>query len=252
MKPNWHTMIGVTTAVLVSILVLQPGHNTVSAQGQTGSDQSQRTLNVSGTGQVSARPDTAIVTLGVQTEAEQASAALSENNQQMQAVIDALKQAGVAAEDIQTQVINLQPRYEQPPAPGPSALPGTPKLVGYVATNTVEATVRELDMLGKLLDAAVQAGSNQIQGIRFEVSNPATLLDQARAAAWQDAQHKAEQLADLAGGKLGVVLTINETSQTPRPVVMGAIQAAAPAAVPVEPGTQTIEINVQVTWSLVE
>jgi uncharacterized protein YggE len=252
MKHNWHTLIGVTTAVILSILVLQPGRDTVSAQGQTGLDQTQRTLNVSGAGQVSARPDTAIVTLGVQTEAEQANAALSQNNQQMQAVINALKQGGVAAEDIRTQVINLQPRYEQPPAPSPSALPGTPNLIGYVATNTVEVTVRELDTLGELLDAAAQAGSNQIQGIRFEVSDPATFLDQARAAAWQDAQHKAEQLADLAGAKLGMVLTINETSQTPRPVVMESVRAAAPAAVPVEPGTQTIEIDVQVTWSLVE
>ena len=252
MKRNWKMIISVATTVFVSALVLQPGHDSVSAQGQTGSNQAQRTLNVSGTGQVSAQPDTAIVTLGVQTEAEQASAALSENSQQMQAVIDALKKAGVAAEDIRTQVINLQPRYEQPPAPGPSSLPGTPKLVGYVATNSVEVTVRKLDTLGALLDTAVQAGSNQIQNIRFEVSNPASLLDQARASAWQDAQHKAEQLASLAGAKLGVVLTISETSQTPRPVVLEAVRAAAPAAVPVEPGTQTIQANVQVTWSLVE
>jgi uncharacterized protein YggE len=251
MKRNWQMIPTVLAAVLVAVLLLQPGYDTVSAQAETGSIQSQRTLNVSGSGQVSARPDTAIVTLGVQTEAEQANVALSENSQQMQAVIDALKKAGVAAEDIQTQVINLQPRYEQPPAPGPSTLPGTPKLVGYVATNTVEVTVRQLGTLGELLDAAVQAGGNQIEGISFEVSNPATLLDQARAAAWQDAQHKAEQLAGLAGAKLGEVLSITESSQTPRPVLQ-AVQAAPAAAVPVEPGTQTIEVDVQVTWSLAQ
>jgi uncharacterized protein YggE len=251
MKRNWQMIPTVLAAVLVSVLLLQPGYDTVSAQAETGSIQSRRTLNVSGSGQVSARPDTAIVTLGVQTEAEQANVALSENSQQMQAVIDALKKAGVAAEDIQTQVINLQPRYEQPPAPGPSTLPGTPKLVGYVATNTVEVTVRQLGTLGELLDAAVQAGGNQIEGISFEVSNPATLLDQARAAAWQDAQHKAEQLAGLAGAKLGEVLSITESSQTPRPVLQ-AVQAAPAAAVPVEPGTQTIEVDVQVTWSLAQ
>ena len=251
MKRNWQMIPTVLAAVLVSVLLLQPGYDTVSAQAETGSIQSQRTLNVSGSGQVSARPDTAIITLGVQTEAEQANVALSENSQQMQAVIDALKKAGVAAEDIQTQVINLQPRYEQPPAPGPSTLPGTPKLVGYVATNTVEVTVRQLGTLGELLDAAVQAGGNQIEGISFEVSNPATLLDQARAAAWQDAQHKAEQLAGLAGAKLGEVLSITESSQTPRPVLQ-AVQAAPAAAVPVEPGTQTIEVDVQVTWSLAQ
>jgi uncharacterized protein YggE len=250
MKRNWQMIASVATAVFIFALVLQPANDIASAQGQTGSNQSQQTISVSGTGQVSARPDMAIITLGVQTEAEQASAALSQNNQQMQAVIDALKKAGIAAEDIQTQVINLQPRYEQPPAPAPSGLPGTPKLVGYVATNTVEVTVRKLDTLGELLDAAVQAGSNQIQGIRFEVSNPASLLDQARTMAWQDAQHKAEQLAGLAGGKLGAVLTITETSQTPRPVVLQTVQAARVAAVPVEPGTQTIDVSVQVTWSL--
>jgi uncharacterized protein YggE len=252
MKRNWQNIASVATAVFISALVLQPVNDIVAAQGQTGSNQSQRTINVSGTGQVSARPDTAIITLGVQTEAEQASAALSQNNQQMQAMIDALKNAGVAAEDIRTQVINLQPRYEQPSSPTPSALPGTPKLVGYIATNTVEVTVRKLDTLGQLLDTAVQAGSNQIQGIRFEVSNPASLLDQARSSAWQDAQHKAEQLASLAGAKLGTVITISETSQTPRPVVLETVQAARAAAVPVEPGTETIEVSVQVTWSLAE
>jgi uncharacterized protein YggE len=237
-------LIGTTMVVLlVTMLALQPQYGPVSAQ--TGGNEPQRTINVSGTGQASAVPDIAVVTLGVQTEAEQASAALSQNNERMQAVINAVKEAGVAQEDIQTQAIQLQPRLEQP---RPQEVT-PPNVVGYVATNTIQVTVRKLDNLGQMLDAAVQAGSNLIENISFQVSDPAELLDRAREAAWQDAQHKAEQLAKLAGAKLGDVLTINESSSTPIPVVVE--RAAAPAAaVPIQPGTQMIEVDIQVTWAL--
>ena len=211
--------------------------------------EARRTVSVSGTGQASATPDLAVVSLGVQTQAEEASEALSQNNEQMQAVIDALQEAGVAPADIQTQVIRLSPRYEQP-TPQAGAQQGPPELVGFMATNIVEVTVREIDGLGDLLDTAIQAGGNQIQGIRFEVEDPAELFDLAREAAWADAMHKAEQLAELSDSTLGAVLTINESSRTPGPVIERAVGAGV--AAPIEPGTQLIEINLQVTWLLTE
>ena len=211
----------------------------------------ERTLSVSGTWEASAQPDIAVVTLGVETEAESAEEALDENSEQMQDLIDALEEADIPAEDIQTQAIRLQPRYEEsrPAEPGDEEGP-TRELIGYTATNTVEVRVRDIGSLGSLLDTAVEAGGNRIQGIRFEVSETADLVDEAREAAWEDAEHKAEQLVKLADVELGDVLTINESSRVPRPVVREQFEAEAAAAVPIEPGTRTISVDIQVTWML--
>lgn len=215
---------------------------------QTGDSEPLRTVSVSGQGQVDAQPDVAVVRMGVQTEAESAEQALRDNSSRMQALLDALRNAGISSEDIQTQTVQLQPRYEdQPQQQGQGA---TRTLAGYVATNTVQVRARDLDNLGTLLDAAVEAGGNTIEGIRFEVSDTTGLLDQAREAAMNDARHKAEQLASLAGASLGDVLTINE-SGVPRPTAARETVALSQAqAVPIEPGTQSIDVSIQVTWLL--
>jgi uncharacterized protein YggE len=244
--------IRIFSAVMVLLLLvalpLQLVTNQVSAQTPSTDQQTQRTISVSGSGEISVQPDTAVITIGVETQAQEASQALSDNNQQMSAVVSGLEKAGVAAKDIQTQVVQLQPVYEQTQQGQTSPTTGT-TLVGYRATNLVEVRTQQLDTLGQLLDTAVQAGANRIQSISFEVSNPSAVLDQARQAAWQDAQHKASQLAELAGAQLGDVLSITESSQPPVPLIEQAFAGAA-AAVPIQPGTQTVQVNIQVTWLL--
>jgi uncharacterized protein YggE len=143
--------------------------------------------------------------------------------------------------------VQLYPRYEQQP-PQPQA--ASQRLLGYTAANIVEVQVQNLDRLGQILDTAVQAGGNTIEGIRFEVSNSQQILDQARETAMEEARRKAEQLVSLAGAELGEVLTITDTSRTPRPVVSQERLEAVSAVVPIEPGTQTVEVDVQVTWLL--
>jgi uncharacterized protein YggE len=244
-------IVGATLAVLLlAALPLQLGTSQLAAQTPTPApdQQVQRTIAVSGTGQVSATPDTVVVTIGVETQAPEASQAMSDNSQEMSAVVSALEDAGVASKDIQTQVVQLQPQYKQS-SPG-ATTPVTPTLVGYVATNLVQVRTQELDTLGQLLDAAVQAGANRIQSISFEVSDSAALLDQAREAAWTDAEHKASQLAELAGAQLGEVITITESSQPPAPIVERAAVPSGAGGVPIEPGTQTVQVSVQVTWQL--
>lgn len=242
-------------ALLLSALLFSTQPILAQEQPPVTGEELPRNINVSGIGVVNAQPNMAIVSLGVETQAEEASAALAQNNEQMQALIDTLREAGIAEEEIQTQTVRLQPQYAQAPDPNQpqaSDRPTTPEIIGYVATNTVEVRVRDLSMVGELLDAAVQAGGNQIQGIRFDLSDPTAALDQAREVAWQDACHKAEQLATLADAALGPVLTISEFSQTPIPLAQDVATArgAAEAAVPVQPGAQQIQVNVQVTWQL--
>jgi uncharacterized protein len=242
----------ILTASLVVLLgvalLFQAGVPRIAAQ-EDDDDSVQRTINVSGTGQVSAEPDRAVITVGVETQAEEASAALSQNSEEMQAIIDALLEAGITQENIQTRVVQLNPRYDsEPREPGQPS--GPPEIVGYSATNLAEVRVTDLDIMGQVLDSAAQAGANRISNISFEVSDPSDLMDQAREAAWADALHKAEQLTELSGDELGDVLRMRESSQAPGPVLGRGGVAEEAASVPVEAGTQTITVNLDVTWLL--
>jgi uncharacterized protein YggE len=201
-----------------------------------------RTVQVSGTGMVQVQPDTAVVSLGVQTDADTARAALSQNNTNVQSLLSSLTKAGIASKDIQTQTLRLVPRYE--------TKNNTQTLVGYTATNVVQVRTNKLDSLGSLLDQAVSNGANTIENISFEVSDPEKWSDQARQTAVENARHKAEQLAKLTGATLGPIQEIQETSNTPGPVIQSLAPVAQAAAVPVSPGSQSISVDVQVTWTL--
>ncbi|MFP4345151.1 MAG: SIMPL domain-containing protein [Anaerolineales bacterium] len=230
--------------VLLAVPLLLAGCDVPTTGAGVRADTDQRTISVVGVGQASAAPDRAVVVVGVETEAETAEAALSRNNAQMGDLIAALVEAGIPEEDIQTRTVNLRPRYQEvrPEDGAPSR-----EVTGYVATNTVEVTIEVLEDLGELLDTAIRAGGNRIENVRFEISDPAQLLDDAREAAWTDAQEKAMQLVTLAGAELGPVQSINESTRTPRPV-RGVEMEEAARAVPVQPGTENIEVELQITW----
>jgi hypothetical protein len=232
--------------IIMSALWIQNGLAETNQQQTTpGSDENIHTVMVTGNGRVSASPDAAVVQLGVQTEAETAEEALNENNQRVQSLLDAISATGVARDDIQTQSIRLFPRYE-------FHEDGTRTLTGYEASNLIRIRVRELESLGITLDEAVQAGSYTIENIQFEITDPTSLMEQARQLAMENARSKAEQLAALADSDLGAVIRIVESSGAPSPTVQREFSLAAEeaSAVPVEPGTQEISVNVQVTWML--
>jgi uncharacterized protein YggE len=221
-------------------------------QPPIGPEPQARSVTVSGSGQINVQPDVGVVVVGVQTEAAEAGNVLAQNNEQMQAVIDALTEAGVAEDDIQTQTVQLQPIRPMPPPDQPFPAPGVTQAMtptSFVATNLVQVRVRAVEDLGTVLDAAVEAGANRVESIRFEVSNPLEALVQARDAAWEDARQKAEQLVGLADAELGEVLTINEATTFPFPT-FETYAAFDVAAVPVQPGAQTVTVNIQVTWRL--
>jgi uncharacterized protein YggE len=229
----------------VLILLIGCTPPTSSAQALPDDETVARSIQVQGKGTVSAQPDVATLRLGVQTEAGTADEALAQNNEKMQSLITALEDAGVTADNIQTQSVRLRPRYEEP---GPDG--GTREVSGYVASNLVEVRIEDLNALGSILDSAVQAGGNRIEGIQFEIGDTTELQNQAREAAWEDARHKAEQLASLADAELGAVMRINESSNLPRPVVREEMAMDRAAAVPIEPGTQNVDIEVNVEWEI--
>jgi uncharacterized protein len=229
--------------------LLQTGpENSVVAQAPTPSPfEPVRSVSVNGVGQVNVTPDEAIVVIGVETQAEAAGEAVTQNNTLMEDVLDALRAAGVQTVDIQTRNLRLFPRYEAERQPQPG---GLGDIIGYTAANQVEVRVRQVANVGEVIDAAIMAGANTIDGIHFEVSNPEQALDRAREAAFSDALRKAEQLAELADASLGNVMTITEYSRSPRPVIQEAMAMDAAAQIPIQAGTETIEVELQVIWYL--
>lgn len=228
----------------VGLTLLSPPPLPVAAQTGQTTNNNLATIEVSGQGQVQAEPDQAVVRLGVQTEADTAETALEENNERMTAVISATIEAGIDESDISTEGFRLQPVYET------SNNGQSRELVGYQATNLVRVMVTDLQLLGGLLDTAVSAGSNNVQGIEFQISNRAELEAEAREAAINNAEAKAEQLTQLAGAELGPVHTILEMGGG-GPIPLGVADQAAPeSSVPIQTGTQTITANVHVVWEI--
>jgi uncharacterized protein YggE len=201
-----------------------------------------RQVTVAGHGEVKGRPDTATVQIGVETEAPTAKDALAQNTAQAQALQKKLADLGVAAKDIQTSNFGISPAYGSDGR----------QVTGYHVTNSVMVTIRDLDQAGALLDEVVQAGANSIYGINFSISDQQKLLEQARAQAVADAKARAAQLAAAGGAAVGDMLVLSENANVPVPLPMAAraAEAAPSSAVPVQPGEQSISVDIQVTFGL--
>ena len=225
-------------AALLAALTLAPS---LAAHAETPPPS----LTVTGTGSVSATPDTGRISAGVVTEARGAADAVRANTTAVQQLFAALDKTGIPRKDVQTRGFSLSPLYaNQPKRTEP------PEIVGYRAENTIEVSVQGVEKVGSVLDRLVTAGANQLGGISFSVGDPDPSLDEARRKAIADARRKAELYAAAAGVKLGRVLRIEEES-APRPgpwVPMARMEAAVP--VPVAPGQLELAVTATVTWSL--
>ncbi len=205
-----------------------------------------RTLSVTGTGRAVLTPDIAYVSIGVRTEKKTASEALRQNNARAQRVIDTLTGFGVKEEDIRTTNFSvwLSRHYDND---------GKVVSTTYVVQNTVYVTVRNLDTLGDLLDAVVQAGANDVDSIQFDVADKTAALAAAQRAAVENARAQAENVAAAAGVDLGEVQTISFASHVPQTVdvrKMDFAMAAAESSVPVQAGQMTITVTVSMVYGL--
>jgi uncharacterized protein YggE len=216
-------------------------------------DSKPGTIAIDGRGEVVSAPDTASVNAGVETEAQTARGALTANTTAMTALIAALKAAGVEPKDIQTAGFSVSPEYVYPDRDNNSGATPPPRITGYQVHNGVNVKVRKLDTLGTILDQIVSVGANTINAVDFSVADPARLLDEARKAAFVDAEAKAKIYTEAAGIGLGRVLSISENAGEPAPRPMALRAMAAPmagAAVPVEAGQLTFDVDVSVQWEL--
>ena len=198
----------------------------------------QHSIIVSGNGAVTSVPDRAQISFGVSSDGKTASAALRANGVEMTKVIAALKAQGIAAADIKTEVVSLSPRYSQ----------NGEGIVGYTATNSVGVTLRSIAKAGTVIDAAVDAGANQVSGPNLTRGDQSALYRSALRVAIANAKAKAQTIAKASGLTLRRITDVSE-SGGPTPISDSAkVGVAGPT--PIEPGTQLVQATVTVTFAV--
>ena len=198
----------------------------------------ERSISVSGQGSVQAVPDQAGFTFGVSTRAKTAAQALQQNSADMRKVIDALEAAGIKAAALQTSSVSLTPLTSE----------DGQTIVGYSASNSVSATIDDISFAGQIVDSAVAAGANQVDGPALTVADQDALYRSALKKAVADARTKAETLADASGLHVGAVRSVAEGGTSGPVPFADAARASAPT--PIEPGTQEITATVTVVFDV--
>ncbi|WP_028928094.1 SIMPL domain-containing protein [Pseudoxanthomonas suwonensis] len=202
-------------------------------------------LSVSAQAEASRAPDIATVSAGVVTQAADGNTAMRQNAEQMNRVLAAIRAAGVADRDVQTSGINLHPQYRyeenQPP-----------RITGYQASNTVNVKLRDVAKMGKVLDALVASGANQINGPSFGIDDPEPLYDQARVEALRRARDRAETYAKALDLRVRRIVSISEGGAAmPVPMPrMAMMKADAYESTPVAAGESSVSVNLDVVFEL--
>ena len=204
-------------------------------------------LDVTATGESSRVPDVATISAGVVTRAATAGAAIQENSARMDRVLAALKRADVKDRDVQTSSINLNPEYRyQESRP--------PQLVGYSASNQVSIRFRDIRKSGRILDALVAEGANQINGPTLTIDQPDAALDEARTDAIQKGRARADLYARSLGKRVVRIVSVSEGGGNyypPPPMPMAERSMAASVAdTKIVPGEQKLQATVSMVFEL--
>jgi uncharacterized protein len=207
-------------------------------------------LIVQGEGKFYAAPDMASITLGVETRNASAAGAVAENAMLMNSTISALLAAGIDEKDIQTSTFSLTTRPEEP-KPLEATLNENENVTPpeFVATNRVTVRLNNISDVGKVLDASVAAGSNNIQGISFNLKDPAPAKDEALVMAIDDAKRKAGVASAAAGVTLGRIIEISEGYSFVSARNEVAFSVAAPTT-PISPGEMEVTASVTMTYEI--
>ena len=194
-------------------------------------------ITVVGTASVSSVPDRAELSFGVESQGQTARAALAANATEMRKVIAALKAAGAA--DVKTQSVSLSARYDE-----------RSEAQGFIAVNSVSVTIKQLARAGAVIDAAVEAGANQVYGPSLSSSDETEQYRRALEVAVANARANAQVLAAAANVSLGRVTAIVESGGAPSPLPYAASKAQIADSTPIEPGTQQTTASATVTFAV--
>ena len=211
-----------------------------------GGSPSMSGISVSGRGEVLGTPDTLTVSIGVSVSKPTVSEAIDTAAERATGLIDAMSDLGVAEDDIQTRNYSIYPEYDYRDN-------AAPRITGYRVDNSLTVKIRDLDAAGEILDAAAAAAGDEVRvnGVSFSLDDNDELIVAARAAAWEDAKAKAEQLADLAGVTLGAPITISESiGNFPVPLFARTEALAADVATPIQPGQESVTVDLSVQFAI--
>ncbi len=205
------------------------------------------TFNLSATGETRVAPNMASISLGVMTEGKNAAEALEANATRMTAVMATLKKAGIAEKDIQTSNLSVNPQYRY-------VENQAPVLIGYQVSNQVTVVVRDLKKLGAAVDATVNAGANQVNGISFGLSDPSAAENAARETAVRVLSAKADLYARATGYRVLRLVTLSEgggySPQPPMPMAAMAMRSEAKDSSPVSGGELSVRIDITAVYEL--
>lgn len=232
-------------AVVVLLGVALSGCASTPAPVPGPGNTAPRQVTVLGEGKVQGTPDTLTVGVSIEATAPDATGASNQTSSRVNAVTDALTAQGIDRKDIGTSNVSLQPQY------GGS---DNTTIVGYRSSNSIEVTVRKIDIGPQVLGAITTAGGDatRINSVTYSIEDDSQLVKDARARAFDDAKNRAQQYAELSGMKLGKILSISETgSGPPPPMPMQSPRfGAAAESVPLSPGQQTVGFSVTAVWEL--
>lgn len=233
---------------LLSFLALPPS---LARAAEPDTPQSLPHITVTGRAHVDVVPDIATLSVAVATERPKASDAVADNSQATQALISQLKAEGYNAQDIKTVSITLVPVYDTQRDPATHVTKRIPR--GYRARNSLAITVHDISKAGVLAREVIDKGVNEFYGISFDYAHKTEAYDKLRAEAVADALRKAKAYTPPLGLKLGRVLEIAPQASVGAPrgtIFAAAMDGSGPTSIPIEPGTQTLEIEVKITWEV--
>lgn len=216
-------------------------------QPATGSPAGGPSITVPGRGSVRVAPDVADLRLGVVSVRPTAAAARAAAADAMQAIIAALLSAGIERRDLRTTLVGLDAVRDY-------SGPAGPTVTGYQVTNVVEATVRAIETVGSVIDAALAAGATSMDGLAFRLADPTEALAEARRLAVVDARGRAATLAGEARVSLGRIVLVVEGGSLdpgpPHPVAEMRLKVASDVATPVEAGANELTVGLTVTFAI--
>ncbi|MCX6718535.1 MAG: SIMPL domain-containing protein [Candidatus Staskawiczbacteria bacterium] len=233
--------------LVVGILVFFVGQ--IVLQNKSADLQNQNQITVSGEGKVYAKPDVALISLGVTAQAVTVADVTKSGTDKMNAVIDAVKKLGVDEKDIQTTNYSLTPNYNYTQNAGRI-------FQGYTLEQDVQVKIRDFTKVGDILAKATSVGANLVGDLQFTIDNPEQFKEQARAKAIAQAKANAENLAKESGIGLGKIINIFENSYNSSPVMYSSAKAMGAgvmdsAPVPtVQPGQQEIDVTINLTYKI--
>lgn len=235
--------------VLALVLAAVSGTALAAPASQQGGYLPTNSITVSGSGQATGTPDVAYVNLGVDTVNASISEAVAQANATMQALIAALQEVGVAAEDIQTISYNVYPEDRFDPQTGSS----TGERV-YRVNNMLTVTVRDIAKVSDVMQAGLNAGATSINGLSFGIDDTSALEQDARVKAIEDARQRAQNLADALGVTLGAPIIVNEALGGGGYPMYDMAQAVGMggAGPQITPGQLNVNVSVTVTFAIGE